>query len=520
MNYLRIGSAKDLNNPQERKLYRAFEIFPGAFSWLTLIGAVFFSWLAPFLVFRLFVGFVIIWFLIGAYFSIHLQVAFKKMRVCEKIDWTSKLNRLPRSGYSVPVQNWKEMYHLISIPNYKEPFEVISASLQSIVNNDYPTEKTIVVLSFEKRAGNERKEVARKLEQEFSGKFFKLFVTFHPDGLPGEIPGHASNDTWAVKQVKKEIIDPLGIPYEKIIVTFADTDTRFPSRYFSYLTYRYLTHSQPERTSFQPIPLFNNNIWAAPFFSQTSSFSNSFWQIICQERGPDSLITFSTHSMSFKTLLEIGYKQPNIIADDSRIFWQCFFKFNGNYRVEPLFYSVSMDSNVGKNFFQTLKHIYKQKKRWAYGVEDIPYFLFACLKNKATPLRKKIYRGALLIYGHWSWATTSILLFTLGWVPIFLGSIDFSHSLVAYTIPRNISRIMTFAMVGLVLSIWISFVLLPPRPKGCGKGRYIVFVLGWLLIPIYMVVINSIPALHAQTDMMLGRYMKKFWVTPKYRKTE
>ena len=47
-------------------------------------------------------------------------------------------------------------------------------------------------------------------------------------------------------------------------------------------------------------------------------------------------------------------KQTNIVSDDSRIFWQCFFKYNGDYRVKPLYYPISMDANVARSFFRTL----------------------------------------------------------------------------------------------------------------------------------------------------------------------
>jgi len=221
--------------------------------------------------------------------------------------------------------------------------------------------------------------------------------------------------------------------------------------------------------------------------------------------------------MSFKALVDVGFKQTNVISDDSRIFWQCFLKYNGDYEVMPIFYPVSMDANVAKNFWQTLINIYKQHKRWAYGVGDIPYFLFGFLKNKKISLRKKISRSLELIEGHWSWAVAPILIFTLGWLPFLLGGADFSQTLLAYTLPRIASRLMTLAMVGLLASIHFSLLLLPPRPPEYGKSKYLLFIFGWLLLPLTMIFFTSLPALDAQTRWMLGKYMG-FWVTPKIRK--
>ena len=516
MDYLRIGRATDIKDIKERKVFRRFEIFPGALSWFTLIGAVILSWLAPFFVFYFLIIFVSFWLIRSVYFMFYLHSGFRKMQKHKDVDWISKLENLSHSDYSLAINKWQDVYQLILLPNYKEQFEVIADSLESLIESDYPKDKMIVVLSFEQRAGIERNIVAEKIKKRFGTKFFRLLITFHPSDLPNEIAGHGANDAWAARQAKELIIDPLGIDHKSVLVSSFDIDTRVFPKYFSCLTYHYLTTKSPTRTSFQPIPLYNNNFWEAPPFSQISAFTATFWQIMCQER-PNNLVSFSSHSMSFKALVEVGFKQENIIPDDSRIFWQCFFKYDGDYRVEPIFYPVSMDANIGENLLETLKNIYKQKKRWAYGVEDIPYFLYACRKNKKVPFRKKFLRGLELIVGHWSWSTASILIFALGWLPIFLGGANFSYSLMAYTVPRTMSRLLTFAMLGLVSSIWVSYLLLPSAPKKHGKRKYLIFFLSWFLISIEMIVLNALPALEAQTRCMLGRYME-FWVTPKKRK--
>ena len=76
---------------------------------------------------------------------------------------------------------------------------------------------------------------------------------------------------------------------------------------------------------------------------------------------------------------------------------------------------------------------------------------------------------------------------------------------------------MTLAMIGLISSVYLSFLLLPPRPPEYGKFKYIVFAFSWLLFPIMMTFFAALPALDAQTHLMLGRYMG-FWVTEKFRK--
>lgn len=517
--YLKIGRASDLKDKKERIIYRFFEIFPGGLSWATLFLFVFLSWKKPIWVAIFIIFFVLYWFFRTIYFSFHLWLGYQKMREHEKINWLAKLKTLSSAS-------WQDIYHLIVLPMYREPLEIIWESFLALENSDYPKDKMIVVLGCEERAGKEAEKTARAIEKEFGKKFFKFLITWHPADLAEEMAGHGSNETWATKQAKK-FIDSLSyakswseskkIPYKNIIVSSFDADTCVFPQYFSCLTWHYLTSKKPFRTSYQPIPLYINNVWQAPLFSRIFAFCSTFWHTLNQER-PEKLISFSSHSISFKALTDVGFKQTNVVSDDSRIFWQCFLKYNGDYRVKPLFYPVSMDANVGRNIFRTAINVYKQQKRWAYGVDEIPYFLFGFLKNKKIPFRKKFSLGFEIIEGHWSWATASILIFLLGWLPLILGGSEFSQTLISYNLPKTISAILTISMLGLVFSAYLSFfLLLPFKPFKHSKRKYLILGLGWLLVPLMMIFFSALPAIDAQTRLMLGKYMG-FWPTEKIRK--
>ena len=513
--YLKIGKASDIKDRKERTIYRFFEIFPGVLTWGTLFLVIFLSWRKPVWIAIFIIFFVFYWLFRTIYLSFHLRAGYRKMRVQENIDWMGKINQLKVENCKLKI-NWKDVYHLIIFPVYKEPLEIIRESFLALENSDYPKDKMIVVLGCEERAYAASQKLAEEIEKEFGHKFFKFLITWHPAGLPGEIAGHGSNDAWAARKAKELIIDPLKISYQNIIVSSFDADARVFPKYFSCLTWHYLTSEKPTQTSFQPIPLYINNIWQAPLFSQVFAFSSTCWHTMNQER-PEKLVTFSSHSLSFKALLDVGFKQTNVVSDDSRIFWQCFLKYNGDYGVKPLYYPISMDANVGKNIFRTAINIYKQQRRWAYGVGEIPYFLFGFLKNKKIPVKKKISLGFEVIESHFSWAIASILIFLLGWLPLILGGPEFSQTLISYNLPKITSRILTLSMLGLIFSAYLSILLLPPRPLEYGRWKYLVFGLSWLLIPIMMIFFSAIPALDAQTRWLLGKYMG-FWPTEKFRK--
>ncbi|MDO8470819.1 MAG: glycosyltransferase family 2 protein [bacterium] len=507
--YLKVGKASDLTIPGERRLYRFFEMLPGLLSWGTLAGSILASWLFPVQTAFFIIFFTAYWLFRSTYLSIHLVGAHRKMRGREKENWIRKLESIPR---------WKDIYHLVIVPCYKEPYEVMQQSIASLADAVYPKDHMIVVLAIEDRAGSEEKEKAEALSQKFQNTFFRFLVTCHPAHIPGEIAGKGSNEAWASRQAKEQIIDPLNIPYSSVIVSSFDADTVVYPQYFGCLTYSYLTIENPLRTSFQPIPLFFNNIMEASILSRLFSFSATFWQMINQER-PEKLMTFSSHSMSFQALVDVGFRQTNVVSDDSRIFWQCFFRYNGDYKVEPLYYPISMDANAAPTLLQTFKQMYKQQRRWAYGVGEIPYFLFGFIKNKAVPLSKKFSLGFELIEGHWAWATAPLLVFVLGWLPLLLGGAEFSQSLLSYNLPRFTSLMLTIGMVGLITSAFISIQLLAPKQKEKGILKLLLMFFQWILLPFTTICFSAFPALDAQARWIFGKYMG-FWPTPKFRKPE
>jgi len=514
--YLKIGRAADLKVKRERGLYRFLEMFTGILSLLVLFLSVLFSWKLPVLAAFFIILFDIYWLLRTIYFAFYLKTGYSQMKKNEEEDWIKKLELLgiPKNGLN--ISSWKDVYHLIILPMYREPLEVVESTFNCLLSTDYPKDKMIVVLACEEADKENAKEIALKIKEKYGNSFYNFLITCHPKGLEGELAGHGANDAWATQKAKELIIDPLNIPYERILVSSFDIDACVYPKYFSCLTHYYLTVDKPLRTSYQPVPLYLNNVWQSPPLSRVFSFSSTFWHTMNQER-PEKLITFSSHSMPFNALNDVGFKQKNVVSDDSRIFWQCFFEYDGDYKVQPMYYPISMDANCAETFLKTLKNIYKQQKRWAYGVGEVPFFIFAALKDKKISWRKKFSMGFELVEGHVSWAVSSILIFALGWMPLWLGGNEFAQSLVSYNLPKITSIILTITMSSLIISIWVSMLLLPPKPVNYGRFKHVLMGLEWILIPFVMIFFSALPALHAQMHWVFGKYMG-FWVTPKVRK--
>lgn len=493
--------------------YRILEIIPGTTLWLTFILAIVLSFIKPLWVIYFIILYDLYWFIRIIYFVTYLFVSWKKYHDVNKTNWLAEIKKI--GGY-------EKYYHLIILPTYKEGMKVFRDTLNGLATADYDSKKFIIILSRELRAGEEHTkeflENAEILHREFDDKFYKFFTIIHPAPPPEELPGKGSNASWAVKKIKEEFIDPAGIPYENIIVSNFDSDTAVYPQYFSRLVYLWLTADNPHRHSYQPLTLYNNNIWDAPSFARVVANSTTFW-LMAEKARPERLFTFSSHSMSFKTLVEVNYWETNIVTEDSRIFLQCFDHFNGEYSTIPMYIPISMDTVMGRNIWGTIKGQYKQMRRWAWSVEHFPWMTTHFLRNKKIPWGKKLKYLVNQSEGQYSWATGPIFITLLGRLPLYVASREHLSFAIVQNAPYILEILMALAMLGVLVAGFINIFFLPGRPPKYKKSKWIVMALQWLLLPFTMIFFGSVPALDAQTRLMLGgKYRLGFDVTEKHRK--
>jgi cellulose synthase/poly-beta-1,6-N-acetylglucosamine synthase-like glycosyltransferase len=502
--YLHIARATDLSG-RDRVMYRALEMFPGILSITTLVLFVLFAFFEPVIAAYLTIAFSIYWLFKTIYLSVYLWHSHRRMRAHMRTDWNEKLRGMP----------YEKIFHLVIFPFYNEGYEVLRESVRSLQATKWDHARVAIVLAAEERAGAEALAVAERIRAEFRSAFLDVIISVHPKDLPGELAGKGANSSYAAEEARTRILDQHQIAYEDTIVSCFDSDTVSYPHYFGVLTWHFLTAEDPQFSSYQPAPLYNNNIWEAPMLSRVMAYSSSFWQMVQQER-PEMLVTFSSHAIPFLALRNAGYWQRNVVSEDSRIFFNLFVRNNGRYRVIPLAYPVSMDANATSSFFGTVKNVYKQHLRWTYGVENIAYLLFACARNNDIPFIRKLRVSLIQIEGFWSLVTHPLILFFIGWLPLVVGGRGFNTTVLSYNLPLVAQGFLTAAMLGLVVSAILSMQLLPPRPDGYTIWRTGQLLLQWVLVPFTIVIFSAVPGLDAQLRLLFGRYMG-FWVTPKAR---
>jgi len=528
---------------------RFWEILPGTMFWATLFFAIFFSYNHPVWVSIFIILFDLYWLFKAVNSAVHLVSAHRRYKFFVTINWVEMLKRLAsfetfaeylgsrekaasgsaqRQYFAMEQarikklfaagrrsEDFHRLYHIVLYPFVNESFEVLSTTFDSLAAVNYPHDKIIVLLASEERAGAQAAETAARIKEKYGAKFFKFFITVHPDGLAGEIRGKSANATWAAQSVLPEL-EQLGISTDDCVISNFDSDTIIHPEYLARVSYEFLTAENPYRCSFQPIAVYNNNIWDSPAFIRVVSVSNTFWQFLESSR-PNRLRTFSSHSMTLKALIDVGFWRKDLVNEDGYIFWQCYLHYSGDYQVVPLFVPVSLDTCLADTYKQTLINQYKQKRRWAYNVEYYPTLVPGLLRSQA-PFWDRMYKLWQYVEGDYNWATASIVISSLGYLPLIIGGNRFGQTVVAQNLPFATKLIMDVATFFLIFSVYINMVLLPPRPAKYSRWRTASMYLQWVFVPIISVVFGSLPAIESQTRLMLGRYME-FWVTPKVRKS-
>lgn len=534
---------QDLEIPLKNRtrLYRFFEMVPGLLSWGALILLVALSLLSP-LAAAVYVLVVIITLLIKATgIAVHTIGGSRRIEKAQMIDWQKRLKDLETpdlsyekfqnnhsnelgidahrenlrilssavDGYPAPA----DIYNAVIIATYNESYDVLQPTLESLVDTTYDNQHLIVVLAYEERGGSETEKTVRKLQKRYKNKFYAFQTVMHPADMPDEVIGKGGNITYAGKYLQHWLSEQ-GIEYKDVIVTTLDSDNRPHKTYFNYVTYEYIVHDNRKHLSYQPVSLFLNNIWDVPAPMRVVATGNSFWNIISSMR-PHTLRNFASHSQPMDALVEMNFWSTRTIVEDGHQYWRSYFYFGGNYEVIPIYVPIYQDAVLSDTYVKTLKAQFVQLRRWAYGASDVPYVATRVLsRDRNVPLIGGLARLIRLIDGHVTLAVVSIIVTFGGWVPLLINS-EAARSVAANQLPEVLSVVQRVAMIGLIITVFLSFKMLPPRPARYKRRRNVLMVLQWGLMPVIAIGYSAASAFNSQTRLLFGKYLDKFDVTDK-----
>jgi len=515
--------------------YRFFEIITPVLTFSVIILAVVLSWINAFWGAVYILVWVILFFVKGLGVLYSMVLGRNNFYKSITIDWHRRLLDLQEGKVShhdkteflyekhqrcvalytdqkrieMPIE---KVYHLVIMAAYNESFEVIDATMQSLVDTTYNKDRMIICLAYEQRGGEDIAKTARLLQDKYQDNFADFVTVEHPDGLPNEVIGKGGNITYAGKYMS-QYLKKHEIDSRFVIVTTLDSDNKPHPMYFDYVTYEYVIYKDRKQLSFQPVSLFLNNIWDAPAPARVIATGNSFWNLICSVR-PYALRNFASHSQPMDALEDMNFWSVRTIVEDGHQYWRSYFHFNGHYAVVPIYLPIYQDAVMSETYRKTLKAQFMQLRRWAYGVSDVPYVALNLVKRHTDNMFKGVVKLLMLMESVVSLGTSSIIIAFGGWLPLLFNRAA-HHSIEAHQLPITISFIQKIAMVGIIAMVAFSIIMLPPKPKRYKKTRYLMMVLQWALIPITSILYSSLSSLYSQFRLMTGRYLDKFDVTEK-----
>jgi hypothetical protein len=481
---------------------------PATLTWLIVLSPLWAGYLLPVPLAIAVVLFDLYWLYLSLGTAVRAYAAHRRMREDAAADWR-KLYRADRIFRRTYLE-WDDVRHVVIVPCYRESEELLRRTLESIAAQDSSAQVYVVLAMEGREAGAAAK--AERLAARFRSRVGDIFVTIHPAGLPGEVAGKSANEAWAARWVRRELVDGAGWDLYATTVTSCDADTVFHPSYFSCLTYKFATEPHRYRRFWQSAILLTNNIWDSPAPLRVASALSGVHILSNLARRNRMMFPQSTYSLSLKMADDVGYWDPDVIPEDWHMFLKCFFAFQGDVHVEPLFLPTGNDAVHSASYAASLKMAYVQHKRHAWGSSDVSYALLQSVMHPEIAWSRKARRVAALLGNHLIWSTHWFIL-SLGWfVPAIISRL-FGHSHAPVWLPVAARALMWGCLVPYVAMYVLDRRLRPEKPAGWSAFRTVADAAWWVLLPVSSLLFSTFPALDAQTRLALGKRLE-------YRVTE
>jgi cellulose synthase/poly-beta-1,6-N-acetylglucosamine synthase-like glycosyltransferase len=488
----------------QRRVQRALEVAPGALTWTILIAPVVASFVfAPYIAFAIFLV-DIYWFIRTGTVVIGIRSTYRQMKRAMLQDWWQRCLTVAVSPATVDP---RRIVHAVLIPTYTEPYAILRETVRAIADAEYPAENKVVAI-ITRESDRPGWENVSRLQEEF-GDRLRAFVHIKDPLLPGIVVGKSAAMAYGGPVLRHEL-EAMGLDPKEVIVTDLDSDFRVHRQFFAYVSYHYAMDPKRLECLYQPIPMFHNNLWRVPFAVRIMASACTQWQMFLSSR-PDRLVAFSSYSMSLDLVVKAGYWDDDVIPEDSRFYWKSFFATNGRLKVVPVFLPIYGDapeaSDRGVLREKTHANQYNQIKRWAWGVSDIPYVTVRLLRHGEIPLWLRARRYGYMIFNHLTWTTLPILLLFGAALPRLLQE-DWNLTTAADRLALYAFILINIAFLNIAALILVERRINPPMPRNWGLAHQIWAYAQLGLYPPVGLVFSVLPALEAQTRLMLGMYLE------------
>lgn len=254
--------------------------------------------------------------------------------------------------------------HAVIICNYKEPLEVLRATIQSLATNTLAA-NTMIVLACEDRDPSAQ-DTYRALEQEFAHKFKAFFQTRHVLA-PGEIVGKSSNENYACREVHRILSEdyPELDPFQ-VMVTTCDADSLFDSVFLEQVEAEYCRMPDGRRFLYNaPINTYRN-LPECHWFVRAFEIRRCHYDTFCGAR--KFRPTQSNYSLTLGFANELNYWDPSNTSEDFHTTLKAMAMTGKHDAVVVKVWSLILNDSV-----TDLKDRWVQAKRHMWGIEEVAF---------------------------------------------------------------------------------------------------------------------------------------------------
>jgi hypothetical protein len=194
------------------------------------------------------------------------------------------------------------------------------------------------------------------------------------------------------------------------------------------------------------------------------------------------------------------------------MFFKALFSQGERVRVVPLFLPVWSDAAEGANCWRTVLSHYRQARRWAWGISDVPYLVWQVFRRGRLTMVPRYVHPAHYTHEHFLWPSHWFLLAGSFNLLPFLAP-TFATSATGLELAELASAAYTVCLPSLFVLMWLNWKLRPP-----GEEHWLVevvtFLASWAWLPVMGFVLVALPAVDAHTRLLFGRYLE-YQVTEK-----
>ena len=432
-------------------------------------------------------------------FFIALYISYWSVKVFESYYYVLKsyikLLKLEKTDWLKDkiVTRWaKKLKHIIIVPIYTEPYNVIEENIRAIENTYYPYKKNITILLATEARAPDGKDHAEKIIQKFRNSGINIVNIVHPSNIEWEWKVKWANITHAIREYEKMVqLNP-----KETFVSTIDTDTKVEKSFFMIVTATFLQTDERDHAIYQYTPIYSNNWREWHFFARIIGTGTTMWQFF-ESQNPEFYRNFAVYGQSLVCLQKANYWSLTSIVEDGMQYWRSYFGWDGFFRIIHTPAICEMDLVDEKNIYRTIRSQY-----------ILPEFI----KNKKIATGEKIRKTIYLVYNHLFWAGWPFMLFFIGYVPGVFTSVN--HSLATFTVPIASSIIFTMLFATVIIPSILSIHIMR-RYTHFTVFDYIWNMIQWITVPILTLTLFSIPAIESQIRLYFGKRIDSFDTTEK-----